>query len=122
MEPDFDEFITEVRARKLALGITDADFEGCDNAGLQRCLLRPSGVRAQPSRSPAASRAAKRLGSLSRTDACPGDAGMDASLDHAALKLGEHAHHAEHGPARRRCRVDDLLVQEQVHLGPVKLL
>lgn len=38
MEPEieFDDFIADVRARKLELGITDADFEGCDNAGLQR--------------------------------------------------------------------------------------
>ncbi len=33
---DFDEFTAEVRARKIELGITDADFEGFDNAGLQR--------------------------------------------------------------------------------------
>ncbi len=36
MEQDFDEFTAEVQARWNELGITDADFEGCDNAGLQR--------------------------------------------------------------------------------------
>lgn len=36
MEQDFDEFIAEVRARKIELGVTDADFDGFDNAGLQR--------------------------------------------------------------------------------------
>lgn len=38
MEPEieFDDFIADVRARKIELGITDADFEGFDNAGLQR--------------------------------------------------------------------------------------
>lgn len=33
---DFDEFTAEVQARKTELGINDADFEGFDNAGLQR--------------------------------------------------------------------------------------
>lgn len=38
MEPEieFDDSIADVRARKIELGITDADFEGFDNAGLQR--------------------------------------------------------------------------------------
>lgn len=36
METDFDEFTAQVRARKIELGITDADFQGFDNAGLQR--------------------------------------------------------------------------------------
>lgn len=36
MEMDFDEFTAEIQARWVELGITDADFEDCDNAGLQR--------------------------------------------------------------------------------------
>jgi len=36
IESDIDEFIAEVQARWIELGITDANFEGCDNAGLQR--------------------------------------------------------------------------------------
>lgn len=33
---DSDEFTAEVQARWIELGVTDADFEDCDNVGLQR--------------------------------------------------------------------------------------
>lgn len=36
MESDFDAFTAEIQARWIELGITNADFEGCDSAGLQR--------------------------------------------------------------------------------------
>ncbi len=36
MESDFNEFTAEIQARWIELGVTDADFEGFDNAGLQR--------------------------------------------------------------------------------------
>ena len=36
MELDFDEFTAEIQARWIELGITDADFEGCENSGMQR--------------------------------------------------------------------------------------
>jgi hypothetical protein len=46
-------------------------------------------------------------------------------LDHRSLELGEHAHHLEQRLARRRRRVDPLLMQEEVdterHLEPLAL-
>lgn len=36
MEMEFDDFIAEVRLRKMVLGITEADFDGTENSGMQR--------------------------------------------------------------------------------------
>lgn len=36
MESGFDEFPAEIRARRIELGIIDADFGGLENSGMQR--------------------------------------------------------------------------------------
>jgi hypothetical protein len=41
--------------------------------------------------------------------------------DHGALELGEHAHHLEHGAARRRRGVKPLLVQVKLDVAGVDL-
>jgi hypothetical protein len=41
----------------------------------------------------------------------PRQPGIDTLADHAALKLGEHAEHLEHGLAGRRGGVERLLMQ-----------
>lgn len=35
-EIDFDSFTAQVQAQRVELGLTDADFAGCENAGLLR--------------------------------------------------------------------------------------
>jgi len=42
-------------------------------------------------------------------------------LDHGALELGKHTHHLKHRLARRRRRVEPLLMQEQVDAEGMQL-
>ena len=52
---------------------------------------------------------------------CSREAGVDALDDHRALKLGKDAHHLKHRFARRRGRIDPLLMQVQVDAFAVQL-
>ena len=53
---------------------------------------------------------------------CPGEASIDALLDHAAFELGENSAHLEHCPARRRGGVDRLLMQIEIAAKRLKLV
>ena len=50
----------------------------------------------------------------------PCQASLHAILDHRALKLGEDAHHLEHGLAGGRARIDALLMEIQIALESVQ--
>jgi hypothetical protein len=61
------------------------------------------------------------LSSLGRPNVLPAAfARADTLLDHRLLELGKNTHHAEHGLARRRRRVQSLLMEEQVDLERVQ--
>ena len=64
-------------------------------------------------------RTADGLAALGAALASPPHAGPDALGDHGALELGEHAHHLEHGAARRRRGVKSLLVQVKLDVAGV---
>ena len=65
--------------------------------------------------------AAKGFPALGAARLGPGDTRAHTLNGHAALELGKHAHHLEHGLAGRRRGVDALLVEKQVNAQAVQL-
>jgi hypothetical protein len=62
-----------------------------------------------------------RLAAVGAVSGSPGHSCQHPLPDHRALEFGKHAHHLEHGLARRGRRVETLLVQVEIDVLGVEL-
>ena len=110
-------------ASRLLVGVGDALDSARANAELLGDLVQPWATRSSQCITDAPFQLGVDEGptAVLATGLGPSNARIHPLADHCALELGEHAHHLEHGLARRRRGVDALLMQEQVDAKAVQL-